>query len=403
MTIPKVPVVTGPISICPCTQAGLKCISNVCVDDTSIFASLLTFSVSTPNMIYSAFSLWDTSCNPYSVPPSALNHSIVVQERSDPSLPFINVSQTESFYGLASDSIPTESHVLLLVDLSGSVQASIEQVRAALVAFVNATVDTNSTKLQIAIFGFLGGEKLVEISPYYSNDYEAILRTVKGANLNCSFDAGQDCSTNLYGAIVSALSVGNFTSGNATTAVAGLIRYDFLVVFSDGTDRANRASLSDVSVAMEGAAVVVYGVVVPGETDAELFNTLTPGGVYEVSGPSELAGRFAEVAASIAALSGNVYVALHCAAFRGGSVALQTLLTVQRTGYVLTANAANLSAVAGPLCTRANATAPRDPAFLSQVGMREGGLCAEPRKAFAPLRLGPGSLLHSQAAAFFPC
>ncbi len=69
--------VSEPIAVCPCTEP-LTCVANVCVNEGTVDASLVSSYVMAPNNIYSIFFLWDNACNPYSVPPSLLNRFMIL-------------------------------------------------------------------------------------------------------------------------------------------------------------------------------------------------------------------------------------------------------------------------------------------------------------------------------------
>jgi hypothetical protein len=229
------------------------------------------------------------------------------------------------------------------------VQASIEDVRKGLIAFVNETIKANST-MQIAVFGFQGGEALVEISPDFSTSYEEIRTAITEAKMSCSFDDGDDCSTNLHGAVIAALAAGNFTPGDDSLAS------DFLVVFSDGADRASRASFDEAVAAVGNSTAAVYGVVVAGERNTRLFSALHPARTYELADMRDLSAKLKEMATVIGALSSNLYVAMYCAPFRAGNYTVRTSFASPAAGYSVEVSSEEFGA-APPYCSRAQVDA----------------------------------------------
>ena len=225
-----------PIMACsstsPCACPRTSCVNSVCVDRSSVTAYLQQTWSNAPNNVYATFSLWDKNCNPFIQPSSSINTGLVLREKPQGASNFQSISRSESFYGTAENFLSlSTARVLILVDISESIQGNIEDVRKAILSFLRTVMDQPDARniIQTAVYAFLGGANLISLSVKggFSTDYDDLFALIQKADLSCSFDRGQDCSTNLFGAFVTALSY--FTSTSKPS-------FDYLIIFTDGTD-----------------------------------------------------------------------------------------------------------------------------------------------------------------------
>jgi hypothetical protein len=151
---------------------------------------------------------------------------------------------------------------ILLLDLSGSVDPYLSQLIAAVTAFIQeASLPHNN----IAIFGFGGNatEPLVPIISY-TTDQTALINTVK----NLANYLPSDRSTNLYGAIMDTMHEIN----ERLAATASMFTEGIVVVFTDGSDRANAHTLLEAQTAINSSVAVTYGISLGGEINDSILN-----------------------------------------------------------------------------------------------------------------------------------
>ena len=170
---------------CSCAQS--TCVSGICIDESSIASYLIDSTSRSPNNVYITFSLWDKNCNPYVRPPAYFNATLRLMEKSASAQNFRDVSALESFYGMTRNTAGTSlARVLLLVDLSGSIQKSIETLRGAVLAFLRAIIDQPDARqnIETAVYGFWGGADLVDLSfgGGFSKNYNALVTTIQSVS-----------------------------------------------------------------------------------------------------------------------------------------------------------------------------------------------------------------------------
>src|SRR5215472_4939957 len=141
------------------------------------------------------------------------------------------VSQYESKQTILNPQVAAVHYTLLLVDMSGSVS---ESGNGELIAQAVGTFTDRVEKQQkVAIYAFDGAPGLYPIVPFTDQAGSA-----KAGVQQLSTFKPRDPSTNLNGAIVKALDELDTALGRATQP----LKFGTLVVFTDGTDRANRVA-----------------------------------------------------------------------------------------------------------------------------------------------------------------
>jgi hypothetical protein len=304
-----------------------ECISNICVALNNVTTTFLKAVSRTPNANYVIFSLWDDKCNPYSVTSNFLDSKFYIQEFKSDFNSFQPISQDEGWHGLSDSVVPTVARALLLMDVSDSVRKNqgIAAIKAAVGAFLDSLTKTKKTSIEVAMYVFGGAitqdDPLFTIgtstlqSSNFSSDYIRFQEMINASNFDCKSIKGEklDCaSTDLYGAVVSGLK--KFIPDRTR------ITYDFLIVFSDGTDQAGLTKISSVESSLQKAPVTVYGVTIPGEgNDLRIWNRIATGGVFSSKDLSSIQTKFQEIATVIGALSRTIYVITYCTPSRSSN------------------------------------------------------------------------------------
>ena len=155
-------------------------------------------------------------------------------------------------YGLRDFSLQTA----LLLDLSSSVTNQfLSELRNAVSRFINVVALEQN---YIGIYGFAGGEELIEIQTFTLN---------KDLLLNSLESIGEqiDKSTNLFGGIIYGIDELNDRISNPPS----IFREGLMVVFTDGRDRAGYFTEDEAIDAIRQSDATAYGISVGGEIDPE--------------------------------------------------------------------------------------------------------------------------------------
>lgn len=311
---------------------GDQCVSRICVDTENIVVTVIK-SVSKPlNNIYAIFSLWDEKCNPYAVSSQSLNAVLRIEERKTVGGIFSPISNDESWYGLAENAVPTVARALLVLDVSNSVQKNngIVAIKTAVTSFLTS-LRGSGDKVEVAMFGFGGttasakDQILFPISvntTAFSSNYDELQTAITEATFACNEKI--DCTTtDLYGAVIFGLQ--KFATDEKR------ITYDFMLVFSDGSDQAGLHTIEEVVSSTEISSVTVYGVTIPGEGNSlTIWNQIASGGVYDAKDLNSLKTKFQEIATIISAFSRTIYVITYCTPSRQGSPTVKVILNVSK-------------------------------------------------------------------------
>ncbi len=209
--------------------------------------------------------------------------------------------------------------IILLLDLSGSILASesLDPLKEAARRFVEALVassdDSRYGEIELGIWWFDGRAEIDSLIAFDVNQ-DALLDAVDEINEGLTMDT----STNLYGAVVQGLEV-------AGQRVAELRRDDVVaagsvVIFTDGTDQANRVSESDAlrAVGRTGQDLSVYTIGLGGEIDDETLQAIGADGFASAANLEELVPKFQEIAGLVRDEAGSYYLLEYCSPKRDG-------------------------------------------------------------------------------------
>jgi hypothetical protein len=217
------------------------------------------------------------------------------------------VSVNESQQTIVNPEIASAHFTLLLVDMSASVSASdqMHEIAAAAIQFVGQV----GKHQRVAVYAFDGSKNLYEISAFTPTEQQ----TAQGLNSLESFQS-RDPSTNLNGAVVQALH--ELDKSMRTSDVP--VRFGTLVVFTDGTDRANRVPLQEMVDAVEASPNQVYAIGVGNEIDDSTLSRVGKTGYIRVEDSSASAAAFNEIGERIVRFTKRYYLLSYCTPARAG-------------------------------------------------------------------------------------
>lgn len=158
-----------------------------------------------------------------------------------------------------------KSHLMLVLDISGSMTKSnsLDALKHAVKALVKNVLEEEAQGRDVTIFAFDGRELLIHVTDGASSDVNAINNLI--TDINC--DGTRYCadeSTNLNGAFISAMQ-----KMDAIIQADSDVRYKLgsIVLFTDGTDQAGRASKEDALKQLGNSPHNIFTVGLGGEID----------------------------------------------------------------------------------------------------------------------------------------
>src|SRR5262249_20625302 len=125
----------------------------------------------------------------------------------------------------------------------------------------------------------------------------------------------RDPSTNLNGAIVAAIRVLEKQLEKAPVP----LRFGTLVVFTDGTDHAQRVTHPDLMQALDQVNFSVFVIGVGAEIDERELRAIGRSGAALSKNPGEVGAAFDQIAARIEGYSKSFYLLSYCSPARAGT------------------------------------------------------------------------------------
>jgi VWFA-related protein len=204
-----------------------------------------------------------------------------------------------------------QSSVALLLDMSGSITGSdaLPLLKEAAAAFVEKALDASG--VAVGVWWFDGGADLVQLMDF-SDDEAAITAAIDGL----TEDVTRDNSTNLNGAIQQG--VGLVDQRMQDGAAGGIAQAGALVIFTDGTDQANRVPASAALTAVEESSIAFYSIGLRGEIDEAFLTTIGKSGSAFADNSGSLLAEFSGIGGQIEALANSFYVLAYCSPRRAG-------------------------------------------------------------------------------------
>jgi hypothetical protein len=158
----------------------------------------------------------------------------------------------------------------------------------------------------VAVYTFDGSPHVTPVVAFGGN--------VRGGVNTLATRRPRDPSTNLNGAVIEGVRVLTQQMNHAPVP----LRFGTLVVFTDGTDRAHRASPDDVKRALDGAGFETYVIGVGHEVDSRQLDRIGRSGSFTSQNPADVQKGFDEIAARIEASSKKFYLLSYCSPSRAG-------------------------------------------------------------------------------------
>ncbi len=217
------------------------------------------------------------------------------------------ISTYESKQTILNPEVATVRYTLLLLDMSGSVVESgqVPLVQEAVVAFLDGVGEQE----KVAIYAFDGREKIQPIAKFSARE-----QRLTGSTDSLSSWKTKDPSTNLNGAIVEAATV----IKEAMEESDEPLRFANLVVFTDGTDRAHRATSAQALEAVDASNIGIFVIGLGGEVGQEEMQHLGRDGFVHVEDKDAVVEAFHGVAERIKGLAARFYLLSYCSPSRAG-------------------------------------------------------------------------------------
>jgi von Willebrand factor type A domain len=217
------------------------------------------------------------------------------------------VSQYESKQTILNPEVAAVHYTLLLVDMSGSVSDS--GTVPDLVQAVSAFTDRVEKQQRVAIYAFDGSPDLYPIVPFTDQPGSA-----KAGVAQLSSFKPKDPSTNLNGAVVKALDELDNDLGKAKQP----LKFGTLVVFTDGTDHANRVSESDMRQHIREKPFDVFAIGLGAEIKQPQLEAVGKSGTAMAKDKTAIVKTFDDVGAKVEAKTKSYYLLSYCSPARAG-------------------------------------------------------------------------------------
>ena len=204
-----------------------------------------------------------------------------------------------------------QTSVALLLDMSGSITGSdaLPLLKTAAGAFVDNSLDAQG--VAVGVWWFDGSADLVELMDF-TDDAAALKAAINGLDS----DVTRDNSTNLNGAVQLGIEVVEERLQDG--AASGATQAGALVVFTDGTDQANRVPGSAALAAVAESTISIYSIGLRGEIDEAFLSQIGRSGSAFSDDAESLLGDFTGVGDQIEAMANSFYVLAYCSPRRGG-------------------------------------------------------------------------------------
>ena len=217
------------------------------------------------------------------------------------------VSQYESKQTVLNPEVAAVHYTLLLVDMSGSVS---ESGNGPLIAQAVGTFTDRVGKAQkVGIYAFDGSTDLYPIVPFTDQPGSAQAGVAQLATFK-----PKDPSTNLNGAIVKALDELDNSLGKATQP----LKFGTLVVFTDGTDRANRVPGEEMRRHVHDKPFDVFAIGLGAEIREEQLREIGKSGTAMAADKNAILKAFDDIGAKVESRTKSYYLLSYCSPARAG-------------------------------------------------------------------------------------
>ena len=211
-------------------------------------------------------------------------------------------------------------HITLMLDLSGSVLGSenLTALKQAAKSFIDEVVPSaekpSSQAIKMDIWWFDGAESIKQLQPVSTSATE-----LKAAIDEISPNMSADNSTNLYGAVIQGIEVA--TQKLTQTRNLDEIASSAVVIFTDGTDQANRNSKGQAlgAVANADRDISIYTIGLGGEIDEQVLKEIGKTSFVSAANIGELLDSFSEIGDLINGRANSYYLLEYCSPKRSGN------------------------------------------------------------------------------------
>lgn len=211
-------------------------------------------------------------------------------------------------------------HITLLLDLSGSVLGgeNLSGLKSAAKSFIDEVVpaegSVNAQAVKMEIWWFDGSENIKQLQGTSTN-----ATTLKTAIDNISPQMSSDNSTNLYGAVIQGINIAS--QKLSQTRQLDEIASSAVVVFTDGTDQANRNTKGQALEAVKNADkdMSIYTIGLGQEIDEGTLRAIGKTSFVSAVNIGELLDKFKEIGDLINGKANSYYLLEYCSPKRNGS------------------------------------------------------------------------------------
>jgi hypothetical protein len=231
------------------------------------------------------------------------------------------VSEYESKQTIANPEVAAVHYTLLLVDMSGSVSESGSA--DLLVDAVRTFTEHVEKQQRVALYAIDGAPELHPIVPF--TDQPGSTRA--GVQQLATYKP-KDPSTNLNGAIVRALDELDTALGRASQPM----KFGTLVVFTDGTDRANRVTADEMKQHIKEKPFDVFAIGLGAEIKESELKEIGKSGTAMAADNNAVVKAFDEIGARVESRTKSYYLLSYCSPSRAGSHVVRVEAVVKEDG-----------------------------------------------------------------------
>ena len=217
------------------------------------------------------------------------------------------VSQYESKQTILNPEVAAVHYTLLLVDMSGSVSESGNS--ESVVQAVGTFTERVEKQQKVAIYAFDGSADLHPIVPFTDQAGSA-----KAGVQQLGTFKPKDPSTNLNGAVVKALDELDNALGKANQP----LKFGTLVVFTDGTDRANRIPAATMQQHIREKPFDVYAIGLGAEIKEPQLQDIGKSGTAMAADKTAIVKAFDDIGARVEGRTRSYYLLSYCSPSRAG-------------------------------------------------------------------------------------
>jgi hypothetical protein len=217
------------------------------------------------------------------------------------------VSQYESKQTILNPEVAAVHYTLLLVDMSASVSESGNG--EAIAQAVGTFTERVEKQQKVAIYAFDGSADLHPIVPFTDQPGSA-----KAGLQQLATFRPRDPSTNLNGAVVKALDELDNALGKASQP----LKFGTLVVFTDGTDRADRVPEATMRQHIREKPFDVYAIGLGAEIKEPLLEEIGKSGTAMAGDRTAIVKAFDDVGKRVESRTRSYYLLSYCSPARAG-------------------------------------------------------------------------------------